>query len=582
MSAIKKLDKTDVLNTVLVPSYGIEIVSGTAGWTGGDVSGSISLFGGIRIPGRSTCIRPTSGSFTTASISYSSVRLSDITESETEKGNRTWRTVDSLYRYYSSFNPLYSTSSYDYQCLFFKNKSNNIAICNDAVSMQPWRSITSSLCLEAWVKPFMSSSEDNSGRTILSRTGLYWFGVTGSAGDMRVTFSSSLGFYTSSLTLSVGKWSHVAVSVGSNTGSIYVGLKETNRFTYAAAGLASSNTASFSPAFCVGNVYTGSIVSLGGNSYESPDTVSSGSGRSFHGLIHEVREWKIARTWQQISSSHDKRIQYGDTGYLPIYMPMLDAHKSSSAGYVVGSGSNCPTISGSANDIAFSIKGYTNNPSWFPNGNPNFHPDKTIATEATNYVRPLLKLLNIPRAMYGSSIATGSFTLTCKSFSGDNAEIIRVIKDDGKGQLYMHSCMSASFYESQWSENVPWNRVGNIFYSEGVVVISDDSVLDLCQDVASLSKFPTTQMTVSFNGVSPVPVSVVSCHIQGDECNLSTNDSFSEADSSGIARPVLNETYISSVVLYDKLLRPVGVAKLAMPLRKRKNDSINIRLRRDF
>lgn len=578
MPAHRKIRETDIIQTVLRPSNSVSISSGTRGWSGADYSGSVSVFAGARSPGGSHVVRPLSGSHSSSSISVVEARLVDRTEDKTHWGNRTWSLVDGLYNYYSRFNPSYSTQSYDYQCLFFAGQNPNIAIARDAVS-QYWMRVSSSMCLEAWVKPFTIASHLHDGHTIMSRTSLYWFGLTGS--DCRLAFSSSLGMHTSSVSLSPGRWNHVTVTLGSNTGSLYVNLLHGKTFTYAATGLQIS-TASFDPAFCLGNVFAGPLSASAGRWEEvlAPGTTtSSGSSqRSFHGLIHDAREWKTNRTWTQISSSHDRRLSLSETsGAMNIYLPMTEGHKSGSSDFGVASG----TANFVFNDtVTIGLTRYDSTPSWLPNDNPRFYVDKVIASESTDYVRPCLRVLNIPKMFYGSQIVTGSFELTCRSFSTASIELVRIIKDDGRGVLYVNNYMSSST-EQVWDEHTPWNRVGNIFYSEGVAVISDDSVLDLGQDSPNTSGEPLTMFSVSFNGVSSLPVRMISCRLGGDQAGLSLNPTFSSREN-GKLKANRDDTYITSVVLYDDKKRPIGVAKLATPLRKRQGDRVNIRIRQDF
>ena len=68
----------------------------------------------------------------------------------------------------------------------------------------------------------------------------------------------------------------------------------------------------------------------------------------------------------------------------------------------------------------------------------------------------------------------------------------------------------------------------------------------------------------------------------GDEATLSLNDTFHSSSQDDRREAVSEDTYITSVVLYDSKRRPVAVGKLAVPMRKRSGDRLNLRLRQDF
>ena len=584
MPAFRLIRDIDVVRTVLTPSKQMDVCSGTLGWRGGDGSGSISLYAGARGVGGSGVVRTASGSAypLTASISYVELKLSDsLAETSVRWNNRHWSLIEGLYGYHSRYNTSYSTASYDYQCIFFREQWPNIISFSG--SRETFKNVSGSMCVEAWVMPFTTESQHHNGHTISSCNALYWIGLTGS--NAKLAFTSSLGLHTSSMGLTPFRWNHVAISVGNGTGSLYVNLSPGKVFNYVQTQIMQVQTTSIDPVITIGNQWAGTYISLtGGRSGESAEQGSGTLTRSFFGLIHEYRHWSSSREWTQISSSYNKRIPL--SGPIPLlYMPMTEGHRSGSydGGVtplrpVVGSGALNPSQMPDGVYGNFWLRSFYLSPTWLPNTNPDFFVQPTSMRESSYYTRDTMRVLNIPKLFYGRQIATGSFTLTCRSFSGVGS--VRTLRDDGRGAIYAESYASSSLDDE--IDAAKWNRVGNIFYSEGVVVLYDDGLLDFGADMTGSTANAPEMLSVSFRGVSHQPVNMISCRLAGDEATLSLNDTFHSSSQDDRREAVSEDTYITSVVLYDSKRRPVAVGKLAVPMRKRSGDRLNLRLRQDF
>jgi hypothetical protein len=607
MTVYRRLRDTDVLQTVLTLGPRTDAVSGTSGWRGGpDGSGSVSLYSGPRGPGAQAVrvvpryfpsqvdhgyIQPPSGTYPmSSSLKYVDVVLTDRTENPTNWGNRTWSLVDRLYDYYSQYSDRYNTSSWDYQCVFFAKRARNMIMSSDQGVKDWWQSATASMTLEAWVKPFSTSSVNYSGYTIASVSRLYRLYVTGT--DGRLAFSSSLGIQTSSLTMDHGRWNHVAVSLGNGTGSLYVNLGRGNDFTY--SGVLEMSSASFSPLFCIGGVYQSAEIDVFGDRQQTPGTTKLGFlAQSFHGLIQEVRLWNTTRSWTQISSSHNVTVSSGSSGLVKYFKPTA-GHRYGATYEFLGSSSFDAAYN--PDNYYFLLSSFENQVSWTPCDNPLFYPEKNRMLHYTSgssrlwnvdeqeYVKDRFKVINIPRLFYGSQIATGSVELMCRSFTGTNREMIRTLRDDGLGGLYVHSYMSSSLDSSD--EKVPWNTVGNVFYNEGIIVLTDDSLIDFANadQPGSVSTIPTDLLSVSFRGVTRIPTRMVSCRVDSAQGNASNNETFSRLNDDTGKRELTHDrtTYVTAVGLYGPDRRLLGVVKLANPLRKRERDRLNIRVKIDF
>lgn len=157
---------------------------------------------------------------------------------------------------------------------------------------------------------------------------------------------------------------------------------------------------------------------------------------------------------------------------------------------------------------------------------------------------------------------TGSFTGS--DVSGTTA---RTFYDNGRGGLY--------------SGSVSGTLIGNIFYSEGLVVLHASNLT---------SSFGSGTMTFDFRGDHRIPVKIFRCRAPAGELNCSTNPTFAQIQSvSGSynrneKQSIVpdNITYITKVGLYNEDYQLVGVISSATPIRKRSQDQIQIRGRIDF
>lgn len=596
MSYRKKIKNSDVIESVLsvYPKY--DLVSGSSGWRGGPhMSSSISLHDNIRSsknifktarysPGTEyPFLSPTKDFPVTASVHFVRMRNQDLPLSflsSEDWGKEHWDPIMGLYDYYSRFDTRYTTRSYDHYSLYFNKNSSNIAISYEPGGVNQFV-VSSSFTMEAWVKPFLTSS-NNSDFLILSKNGRFALGITGSTG--RLFFSSSEGVFTASSGPEERRWSHVAVSCNSVSGSFRINLADAGNFAHTASF---GTVNSFTSSLTVGAKWAGTEF---GSKWER--TNGSGSIRKiFHGLIGECRIWNTARSDAQISSSYNIRIGHeaNRTVDIPRTDKLLacfnfnDGPKSNASAGLIGSGALELVSSGSSLVDRVVQLNYFNDrsgPAWVPNDNPVFIVDKTFAKQD----EPIdeLIVIHVPSAFYGRQIATGSFSLTCNSFSSSSHGLVRTIVDDTRGGLYISGSVCSSSLENKESyEGVKWNKVGNIFYSEGIAVISDPSLLDIGQGGAS--HLSTEHVQLSFKGITKIPSRTTLCHLDKLEANCTNNPTFyTEISGSRTRRHLSGSTYISSIGIYNSENQLVAIAKLAQPIKKRPNDRFVFKIRQDF
>jgi hypothetical protein len=131
---------------------------------------------------------------------------------------------------------------------------------------------------------------------------------------------------------------------------------------------------------------------------------------------------------------------------------------------------------------------------------------------------------------------------------------------------------------------VEWNKVGNVFYDEGIVVIKDPSLLDFGASWPSYSNDDHNILEFSFRGDSRIPVKTMMCRIDRGDLNASLNKTFwtEEEDGDRVRRHPSGSMYVTTVGIYNSDHELVGVARLAEPLRVRPRDRMNVKLRLDF
>jgi len=183
-------------------------------------------------------------------------------------------------------------------------------------------------------------------------------------------------------------------------------------------------------------------------------------------------------------------------------------------------------------------------------------------TPSTNF-----RVITIPEVYYEREILTGSFSASDRDAAGDT----RNIYDDGRGGIY--------------SGSLTGSLVGNIFYSEGFVVLKKTDLLDFGK--VSPDNF---KWSVDLKGTHKIPVKILRCRAPAGQLNASTNETYyyiptgSQDDYRNEKVRVLSDsrTYITKVGIYNKNFELVAVAHLAQAVRKDEGQDIMFRIRYDF
>jgi len=182
------------------------------------------------------------------------------------------------------------------------------------------------------------------------------------------------------------------------------------------------------------------------------------------------------------------------------------------------------------------------------------------------------RVITIPEIYFDRQIATGTFV----AVDLDNADDERILYDNGRGGIF--------------SGTVSGTLVGNIFYSEGLVVLKGGGL----NDETSANDFGQATTTnfkwrISFEGTNKIPVKIFRCRAPAGQLNASTNPTYYQIDTSPGAlhrnkKEIVMErptTYVTQIGLYNEHFELVGYATLAQPIKKEEGQDILFRLTLD-
>ena len=186
-------------------------------------------------------------------------------------------------------------------------------------------------------------------------------------------------------------------------------------------------------------------------------------------------------------------------------------------------------------------------------------------------------ILSIPQKYFGEQIKEGSFILTDNSTSKEV-----VLQDDGFGNLY---AASASISSSNNSMSSSHNYIGNIFYKNGVVVITDTGSFSSSIDYTDVT---TDNYNIKFKSTQTIFVQEYTLKINPNEFNATNNPTAtSEVSGTRILRANLTGSnwapHMTTIKLYsgDDLV-PVMVARYPQPIKMRDDMTLIFKIRQDF
>jgi hypothetical protein len=165
---------------------------------------------------------------------------------------------------------------------------------------------------------------------------------------------------------------------------------------------------------------------------------------------------------------------------------------------------------------------------------------------------------------YGRTILPGSFSLTDKTLSGSFDKVSIRLKDNGNGSLYRADCAT---------KQANWNSVGNIFYVEGTLLLTNPSLALFGKDVFKV-ELKGEQRTNVFIANVPAPSSLINSSSNPSYQPFPVTDYVNEREDRFV--------YITGINLHDENLNVIMRANLAQPVAKRDSDEFLFRLKYDF
>lgn len=192
-----------------------------------------------------------------------------------------------------------------------------------------------------------------------------------------------------------------------------------------------------------------------------------------------------------------------------------------------------------------------------------------------------ISVISIPSRLWGTKIAPKTFAFTYNNLT---------VYDDGNGNLFTPATSQLNEYgTAQYGINVygnpnaPYQYMGNIIYSHGIVILTTGSLAGVASDISSsLSNLDIT--SISFSSSMELYETQYKCTINENEFNYSLNPSLisgsnviysgsslssTTADNSttwGFVTESYFSPYITTIGLYNDTQELIAVAKLAQPL----------------
>ena len=232
----------------------------------------------------------------------------------------------------------------------------------------------------------------------------------------------------------------------------------------------------------------------------------------------------------------------------------------------------------SGSDLAIEDKKF-NNPHHSQIGthyNPN-NTNNPIDEQHSNKFHSSGSILSIPQKYFGEKIKQGSFKLTDNSTS---KEVI--IKDDGFGNLF---AVGASITQSNTSISSSDNYVGNIFYNNGVVVITETGSYSAS---ISYTDITTDNYKVQFESTQTIFVQEYTLKINPNEFNTTNNPTATvNVSGSNVLRASLTGSnwspHMTTIRFYsDDDFYPVMIARYPQPIKMRDDMTLIFKIRQDF
>lgn len=171
---------------------------------------------------------------------------------------------------------------------------------------------------------------------------------------------------------------------------------------------------------------------------------------------------------------------------------------------------------------------------------------------------------DISNLYYGNEIKPGSLTLTDSSISGSFGKVKVTLRDDGQGNLYR---------ADSDGPHSTWSSVGNVFYSEGIVLIKAPELFFFGENKWDIEFKGSQNLHVMKFNLAKLPLTSLS----------SSNPSFIPNSPSDLANNT-DESFVwlTGVYLHDDNLNVIAKTHTAQPIQMKDSDKIMFKIKMDF
>ena len=197
---------------------------------------------------------------------------------------------------------------------------------------------------------------------------------------------------------------------------------------------------------------------------------------------------------------------------------------------------------------------------------------------------PSSSILQIPSQYYGEKIKEGSFKFTDLN-NTDNSSNNPIIIDDGFGNLYS---TNAHHSQSTSAASSSDNYVGNIFYNQGIAVITETGSWSGSVDYSDLA----TNYTLKFDSYDTIKTHEYNVNLLPQDYNLTMNYSIRNVLTSSSEPLTLStstiastftssdwQPYITTINLYQDGDYDTPIIQATLPKPIKKSDKINTRFK---
>jgi hypothetical protein len=221
--------------------------------------------------------------------------------------------------------------------------------------------------------------------------------------------------------------------------------------------------------------------------------------------------------------------------------------------------------------IMFNVNTYESASSQRPTASYfNYNTNPLLIKQFPSGSSDTIGVLSINQDIYGSKILPTSFQISQSSGIG----LLRLIKDDGNGNLYEISTAQNQYVDLNWvtinyinSGSIPdpgISFIGNIFYAHGIVVLNDYKNF-------IIEGGEGTDATISFQNEHIIYENEVRCIVKESDYNLTYNPTlvtgnYESGSLRGFATSASFQPYATTIGLYNDDNDLLMVAKLGKPI----------------